>query len=144
MWHQSARFEKSWPPFCQIWIIFTHLKLWIASARHNCKWVKIEIEYLAVKGLSAKHTNANATPTRTRERRCTRWVPLRQTRNLPACLHTNAKYNAKCEAFFTVPRPYQIVVTRENQPDAHKKCTSFDNVRVALRARLRADMSWYW
>ena len=25
-------FENSWPPFCQIWIIFTHLKLWIASS----------------------------------------------------------------------------------------------------------------
>ena len=44
MWHQSARFEKSWPTFCQIWIIFTHLKLWIASATHNFKWVKIQIE----------------------------------------------------------------------------------------------------
>ena len=44
MGHQSARFEKNWPPFCQIWIIFTHLKLWIASARHNFKWVKISIE----------------------------------------------------------------------------------------------------
>ena len=43
-WHQPAIFEKSWPPFCQIWIIFTHLKLWIASARHNFKWVKILIE----------------------------------------------------------------------------------------------------
>ena len=41
MWHQPARFEKSWPPFCQIWIIFTRLKLWIASARHNFKWVEI-------------------------------------------------------------------------------------------------------
>ena len=45
MWHQSWRFEKSWPAFCRIWIIFTHLKLWIASARHNFKWVKIQIEY---------------------------------------------------------------------------------------------------
>ena len=27
-----------------IWIISTHLKLWIASARHNFKWVKIQIE----------------------------------------------------------------------------------------------------
>ena len=45
MWHQPARFEKSWPPFCQIWIIFTHLKLRIASAGHNFKWVKIQIEY---------------------------------------------------------------------------------------------------
>ena len=44
MCHQSAIFENSWPPFCQIWIIFTHLKLWIASARHNFKWVKIQIE----------------------------------------------------------------------------------------------------
>ena len=25
MWHQSAIFENSWTPFCQIWIIFTHL-----------------------------------------------------------------------------------------------------------------------
>ena len=28
----------------QICLIFTHLKLWIASARHNFKWVKIPIE----------------------------------------------------------------------------------------------------
>ena len=45
MWHQPARFENSWPPFCQIWIIFTYLKLWIASASHNFKWVKIQIEW---------------------------------------------------------------------------------------------------
>ena len=51
MWHQPARFENSWPPFCQIWIIFTHLKLWIASARHNFKWVE-KFNNLAVKGLS--------------------------------------------------------------------------------------------
>ena len=44
MWHQSAIFENSWPPFCQIRIIFTHLKLRISSARHNFKWVKIQIE----------------------------------------------------------------------------------------------------
>ena len=44
MWHQSPRFEKIWPSFCQILIISTHLKLWIASARHNFKWVKIVIE----------------------------------------------------------------------------------------------------
>ena len=37
MWHQPARVEKSWPPFCKIWIIFTHL-------RHDFKWVKIQIE----------------------------------------------------------------------------------------------------
>ena len=55
MWHQSARFEKSWPPFFQIWIIFTHLKLWVASARHNFKWVKIKLNNLAVKGLSVSY-----------------------------------------------------------------------------------------
>ena len=51
MWHQSAIFENSWPPFCQIWISFTHLKLWIASAKHNFKWVKITflIAYLSKK-----------------------------------------------------------------------------------------------
>ena len=43
-WHESAIFKNSWPSFCQIWIIFTHLKLWIASARHNFKWVKTQIE----------------------------------------------------------------------------------------------------
>ena len=36
--------ENRRPPFCQICIIFTHLKLWIASARHNFKWVKSPIE----------------------------------------------------------------------------------------------------
>ena len=30
-----TRFEKSWPPFCQIWKKFTHLKLCIATATHN-------------------------------------------------------------------------------------------------------------
>ena len=35
----------------QKWIIFIHLKLWIASARHNFKWVKIQIDNLAVTGL---------------------------------------------------------------------------------------------
>ena len=52
MWHQSAIFENSWPLFCQIRIIFTHLKLWIASARHNFKWVKIQIELFGGKELS--------------------------------------------------------------------------------------------
>ena len=27
----------------QIWVFFTHLKLWVAVARHNSKWVKILI-----------------------------------------------------------------------------------------------------
>ena len=43
-WYQSARFLKIWSPFCQFWIICTHWKLWIASASHNFRWVKIPIE----------------------------------------------------------------------------------------------------
>ena len=31
----------------QITQIFSHLKLWIAVARHNFKWLKIWIEYLS-------------------------------------------------------------------------------------------------
>ena len=40
-WHQSARFQNRWLPFSPIWIMFTHLMLWIASARRNFKWVNI-------------------------------------------------------------------------------------------------------
>ena len=36
-------FENSFSQFCETGIIFTHLKLWIASARHNFKWLKIPI-----------------------------------------------------------------------------------------------------
>ena len=45
--NKSAGIEKSWPSFWQIWIFFTHLKLWIASERHNFKWVKIPISLVA-------------------------------------------------------------------------------------------------
>ena len=30
-----------WCEINHIWVIFTHLKLWVAVARHNFKWVKI-------------------------------------------------------------------------------------------------------
>ena len=51
------KMENGWPPFCQVWIIFTHLKLWIASARHNFRLVKIPIEYFGVlKGQYVHHT----------------------------------------------------------------------------------------
>ena len=37
-------------------LIFTHLKLWIASARHNFKWVKIQIDAVMWKRLpSTEH-----------------------------------------------------------------------------------------
>ena len=48
-WHHSARFQNRSPTFCQIWIIFTHLKLWIASARHNFKWEKKQFKQLGGK-----------------------------------------------------------------------------------------------
>ena len=31
----------------QIKLIFSHLKLWIAAARHNFKWLKIYISWLS-------------------------------------------------------------------------------------------------
>ena len=34
-------FEIRWAQIKQICVIFTHLKLWVAIARHNFKWVKI-------------------------------------------------------------------------------------------------------
>ena len=43
-WHKPTIFKNSWSFIRQIWIIFTHLKLWIASARHNFKCAKIPIE----------------------------------------------------------------------------------------------------
>ena len=48
MWYQPAWSEKSWPPFCQIWIIFTHLKLWIDTTSSG--W-KFKLNDLAIKGL---------------------------------------------------------------------------------------------
>ena len=50
-WHQSTRFKPVDLHFLQILIIFTHLKLWIASARHNFKWWKFQLNNLGVKGL---------------------------------------------------------------------------------------------
>ena len=35
----------------QITHIFSHLKLWIAVARQNLKWLKILIEYLSAQGV---------------------------------------------------------------------------------------------
>ena len=37
---KSARLENCWPLFCHTSIIFTYLKLWIASARNNFRLVK--------------------------------------------------------------------------------------------------------
>ena len=40
---EHPRFANDWSKIIQIWVIFTHLKLWVAIARHNFKWVKIWI-----------------------------------------------------------------------------------------------------
>ena len=32
----------------QMWAIFSHLKLWVAVARHNFKWVEIQIILFSV------------------------------------------------------------------------------------------------
>ena len=34
---------NTWSSIWRIWIVFIHLKLWIASARHSFQWVKILI-----------------------------------------------------------------------------------------------------
>ena len=38
---QTSIFANCWFQIKQICVIFTHLRLWIAVARHNLKWVKI-------------------------------------------------------------------------------------------------------
>ena len=43
--YYESRFANVWSQLEQIWVIFTHLKLWIAVARHNFKRVKIQIIY---------------------------------------------------------------------------------------------------
>ena len=65
MWHQPARFEKSWPLFFQIWIIFTHLKLWIASARHNLE-----------KGIFCKLTSAWYVPSSLNSEKLVKGLPV--------------------------------------------------------------------
>ena len=37
-----------WSQIKQICVIFINLKLWVAVARHNLKWVKIQIILLAL------------------------------------------------------------------------------------------------
>ena len=67
MWHQPARFEKSWPQFCQIWIkkIFTK-------------------NYLAVKGLSVKQDfNPFSMGTDFRRQNLTSFLILRWQTDIP-------------------------------------------------------------
>ena len=40
---KKAKFANVLSKTKHIWVIFTHLKLWVAVARHNFKWVKITI-----------------------------------------------------------------------------------------------------
>ena len=43
---QTSKFANVWSQIWKISVIFTHLKLWIAVARHKVKWVKIKINKL--------------------------------------------------------------------------------------------------
>ena len=38
---QISRFANVWSQIKQIQVIFTDLKLWVAVARHNFKWLKM-------------------------------------------------------------------------------------------------------
>ena len=42
----TQRFVNVWSQFKQIVVIFKHLRLWIAVARHNLKWLKNKINKL--------------------------------------------------------------------------------------------------
>ena len=51
----SSRFANVWSHIKKIGVIFTHMKLWVAVARHNFMWAKIKmIEFSAsrVEGLN--------------------------------------------------------------------------------------------
>ena len=37
----TSRFANNCAEIKQVWVIFCHLELWVAVARHNFKWVKI-------------------------------------------------------------------------------------------------------
>ena len=54
MWHQPASYEKSWPPFCQIWIFSL---TWSCGSRQrdtaSSGW-KFKLNNLAVKGLKKR------------------------------------------------------------------------------------------
>ena len=42
-WKMSFKFAgltNVWIHIVQMYVIFIHLKLWVAAARHNFKWVK--------------------------------------------------------------------------------------------------------
>ena len=38
----------------QIWLIFRHLQMWLATAIHSCKWLKIVNELLTGLGVTTK------------------------------------------------------------------------------------------
>ena len=101
MGHQSAIFENSWPPVCQIWINFTHLKLWIASARHNFKWAKFKLNNLAVKGISFLFSSHIFTSTALHGRTC-----------LIICLRPTLE-------------PIKYAVTRRCIPECHRPINHF-------------------
>ena len=61
---QILRFANAWSEIKQIWVIFTHLKLWIATAIHNFKWVKIKINYLSGKRVKMGINSLRDAPSR--------------------------------------------------------------------------------
>ena len=42
-WLLNSKIWNVLPQINQIWVIFNHLRLWIAVARHNLKWLKMLI-----------------------------------------------------------------------------------------------------
>ena len=60
---KTSRFTNVWSQAKHIGVIFTHLKLWIAVARHNFKLVKITSDNLAGKGLATRAIRVPVTRT---------------------------------------------------------------------------------
>ena len=42
-WLNIKDLQMFGPELLQIWVCFTHLKMWVTVARHNFKWVKMLI-----------------------------------------------------------------------------------------------------
>ena len=52
----GLRFANVFSEIKQAWAIFTHLKLWVAVARRNSKWVKMYIRWLGKQRVNSQLT----------------------------------------------------------------------------------------
>ena len=67
---QTSRFANVWSEIKEICVIFTHLKLWVAVARHNFKRVKIQLFILALQESLKVLIYAQHAPVKNRNEYC--------------------------------------------------------------------------